>query len=55
MRIYLHNAMGMGVYGSVPISVIRVHAPKLFALRGGGGVSNQFPENVLCKHLNGRL
>ena len=31
-----HNAMGVGVYGSTQISVTKVHAPTLLALRGGG-------------------
>ena len=36
----LRNALGVGVYGSVQISVTKVYGPTLLAFRGGGGWSN---------------
>ena len=54
----LHNAVGVGVYGSVQTSFSKVYNPMLLAFRGGGGV--QCPEKkryvtlewpFVCCHL----
>ena len=45
----LRHTMGVGVYGSVHISITKVYGYTLLALWGGGGLGEcPFPEKTLC-------